>query len=183
MTRMARILTALAIGAWLSVEPVFQPPPDFSGQWTVEPAPAPATPTAAGAPAPPPRGDAGSGWGSPLTITQDAKQLIVEQVLFSRYDLQPPLRFVYALDGSEARHTVMIGHTTQVRLSRAAWEGQTLRITTMYPAIDPATGKAFTTEVTHRLSLESSTTLIIEATRGAALGGQPTKSRTVYRKS
>ena len=36
----------------------------------------------------------GSGWGSPLTITQDAKQLVVEQTLFSRCDMQPQLRFV-----------------------------------------------------------------------------------------
>jgi hypothetical protein len=41
----------------------------------------------------------------------------------------------------------------------------------------------FTTEVTQRLTLESPTTLVIEATRGAALGGQPTKTRTVYRKN
>jgi hypothetical protein len=125
----------------------------------------------------------GSGWGSPLTITQDARALVVEQTLFSRYDLQPPLRFVYALDGSETRNAVMTGHTTQVRLSRAAWDGPALRITTIYPAIDPASGKPFTTEVTHTLSLESSTTLVIEITRSGALGGQTTSTKTVYRKS
>ena len=76
------------------------------------------------------RGDMGSGWGSTLTITQDARQLVVEQALFSRYDLQPPLRFVYALDGSETRNTVMMGHATQVRTSRATWDGAALRITT-----------------------------------------------------
>jgi len=125
----------------------------------------------------------GSGWGSPLTITQDARQLVVEQTLFSRYDIQPPLRFVYALDGSETRNSVMTGHTTQLRVSRASWDGQALRIITTYPSIDPASGNAFTTEVIYRLTLESPTTLVIEAARGAALGGQPTKTRTVYRKN
>ena len=68
-------------------------------------------------------------------------------------------------------------------MSRAAWDGQTLRITTRYPGVDPDSGKPFTTEVTHRLSLESPTTLVVEVTRGAALGGQPTTTRTVYKKN
>src|SRR5262245_13117801 len=76
-----------------------QPATDFSGKWTLE-APAiattaavPGTPAAAAAP-----GDMGSGWGSALTIAQNAKQLTVEYVYFSRYDLQPPLTFTYPLD-------------------------------------------------------------------------------------
>jgi hypothetical protein len=170
-----------AAGAWISAGAAFQALPDFSGQWTVEPVAATTTPPAPGAA--PPRGDMGSGWGSPLTIAQDATQLVVEQALFSRYDLQPPLRFVYALDGSETRNAVMTGHTAQERVSRAGWDGRTLRITTTYPAVDPVSGRAFTTEVIHTLSLESPTTLVVEATRGGALGGQVTKTRTVYRKS
>ena len=173
------LLAALAISGWLSSGAVSQAP-DFSGAWTLEPAAAPTTPTAPGAPA---RGDMGSGWGSPLTITQDAKQLVVEQTLFGRGDMQPPLRFVYALDGTETRNTVMIGHASQTRVSRAAWDGQTLQITTSYPAVDPDSGKPFTTEVTHRVSLASPTSLVIEVTRGAALGGQPTTTRSVYKKN
>jgi hypothetical protein len=173
------LLAALAISGWLSAGTAAQAP-DFSGAWTAEPAAAPA---AGAAPAPPARGDMGSGWGSPLTITQDAKQLVVVQTLFGRGDMQPPLRFVYALDGTETRNTVMIGHASQMRVSRAAWDGQTLQVTTSYPAVDPSTGKPFTTEVTHRLSLASPTSLVIEVTRGAALGGPATTTRTVYRKN
>jgi len=172
---------SLVIAGWMSVILVFQAP-DFSGQWTADAAAPAAAPLATGTPAPPARGDMGSGWGSPLTITQDARQLVVEQPLFSRYDLQSPLRFVYALDGSETRNTVMTGHTTQVRRSRTAWAGQSLRITTIYPAVDPASGQAFITEVTHTLSLESPATLVIEVTRGGALGGLATTTRTIYRK-
>jgi hypothetical protein len=177
-----RVLTSLAVAVWISVGSAAQAPPDFSGHWTADVAAAPSAPPAGGAPAPPPKGDMGSGWGSPLTIAQDATQLIVEQALFSRYDLQPPVRTVYALDGSESRNTLMTGHATQIRVSRASWDGQSLRITTTYPSIDPS-GRTVTTEVTQRLTLESPTTLVIEATRGAALGGQPTRTRTVYRKS
>ena len=175
-------LVSIAIALWMSVGVAIQAPPDFSGQWMAEPAPAATTPPAPGTPAPPARGDMGSGWGSLLSITQDARQLVVEQALFSRYDLQPALRFVYAFDGSESRNAVMTGHSTQVRLSRAAWDGQALRITTMYPGVDPASGKAFMTEVTHTLSLESPTTLVVEVTRSGVLGGQTTTTRTVYRK-
>jgi len=145
-----------------------QAPADFSGQWTSAP----------GA-----KGDMGSGFGSPIAISQDAKQLVIEQTLFSRYDLQPPVRYAFALDGSESKNAVMIGHATQVRTSRAAWDGAALRLATTYPAIDPGSGKAFTTEVTYRLSLESPATLVIEATRAGVLGGQATTTRTVYQKA
>src|SRR5262245_23871723 len=110
-------------------------PPDFSGRWTIESAPLTPAPAPAGGATPAVRpdqakltpGDKGSGWDSPLPVAQDPKHLVVDQTLFSRYDLGPLLRFVYALDGSETRNEVMIGHATQVRSSRAAWDGQTLR--------------------------------------------------------
>ena len=160
--------------------------PDFSGQWMLEPS---KTPLSSNAPAGRPDqgrlalGDMGSGWSSAFTITQDGSQLIVEETVFSRYDAAQQPRSVYALDGSETRNAVMISHTTQVRISRAQWDGQALRITTTYPGIDPATGRAMTTEVVHRLSLESPSALIVEATRQAALGGAATTTRTVYRRA
>jgi len=69
-----------------------------------------------------------------------------------------------------------------VRVSRASWDGPSLRITTRYPGMDPESGKPLTTEVMHRLLLESPTTLVIEVTRGPVLGGRATTTRTVYRK-
>jgi hypothetical protein len=92
--------------------------PDFSGRWTLEPDPAPAPAPPGGPPPAPARGDMGSGWGSPLTITQDAAQLTVEYTVYTRYDLQPPLKFVYALDGSESKSTVVMGRGAEVRASR-----------------------------------------------------------------
>ena len=180
---MARTAWLAAMAAvWLSVLSVAsQTTPDFSGRWTLDPEPQP--PPAAGAPSRVVPGDMGTGWGPTITITQDLKQLVVEYVLFSRYDLQPPLRFVYALDGSEAQHSVMMGHASQVQRSRTVWDGASLVITTQHSSTDPASGKPVTTEVRHRVSLESPTALVVEVTRAGVLGGRPSTTRKMYRKS
>ena len=156
--------------------------PDFSGRWTTDPAPT-ATPAAA-----PPRGggpgrsgDMGSGWGSTITITQDGTKLTVEYAFFARGDMQPPLRFVYALDGSESRNSVMMGRGIQLQTSKTAWDGDKLVITTSHSLVDPASGKPATATVTQTLSLESPTSLVVETSR-SALGGPVTSARTVYRK-
>ena len=160
-----------------------QPAPDFSGTWTLDaPAPAstpavPGTPAAAAAP-----GDMGSGWGSAIAITQDAKQLSVEYSVFSRYDLQPPLTFTYPLDGSEGRNTVMMGRGEQTEASRARWDGQTLIIVTTFDVADRGAGNPFTAELTRRLWLESPSALVVEVTRAGVLGGAASTTRSVYRK-
>ena len=160
-----------------------QPPADFSGRWMLD-APVvaltPAVPgTPAGAAAP---GDMGSGWGSTVTIAQDAKQLRVEYAVFSRYDAQPPLTFIYPLDGSVGRNTVMMGRGEQVESSRAQWKGQTLVIVTTFQIADRGAGTPFTTELTRKLSLESPTTLVMEVTRAGVLGGPASTTRSIYRK-
>jgi hypothetical protein len=125
----------------------------------------------------------GSGWGTTITIAQDSTQLAIEYVQFSRYDLQPPIRLIYALDGSESKNTVMISHAPQVQRSRVRWDGAALVITTQHTLIDPASGKPVTAEVTQRVSLQSPATLVVDVTRAGVLGGQSTTTRTVYRKS
>jgi hypothetical protein len=160
-----------------------QPPPDFSGRWTLD-APAigstpavPGTPAAAAAP-----GDMGSGWGSTITITQDTNRLSVQYAVFSRYDLQPPLTFTYPLDGSEDRNAVMMGRGEQVESSWARWNGQALIITTTLHVADRVAETPFTAELTRRLWLESPTTLVVEVTRAGVLGGPASTTRSVYRK-
>lgn len=161
-----------------------QAPVDFTGQWTLEPPAIELTPavpgTPAGAAAP---GDMGSGWGSTITITQDANRLTVEYPFFSRYELQPPLTFTYALDGAETRNSVMMGRGEQVESSRTHWDGQALIIVTTYEVHDRAVGKPFTAELTRTLRLESPTTLIVEATRSGVLGGPSSTTRSIYRKN
>lgn len=185
-----RTLVAVAAVALLGAEIAgSQVATDFSGRWVLEPPAIAPAPGAAAAPAGRPdqgtlaRGDMGSGWGSPLTITQEGGRLIVEPAVFSRYDANPQPRFVFALDGSETRTTVMLGHATQTLTSRAEWVGQSLRVVTRYPGTDPDTGKPFATDVTRRLTLASPTSLVIEVTRAAALGGRETTTRSVYRKN
>jgi hypothetical protein len=171
------------LGALLAASAGAQARPDFSGRWTSEPPPpAPsarevATTRAGAAPRVP---DLGSGWGRTVTITQDARRLTVEWPIFTAYDLQPPLRFVYALDGAETVNAVMMGRGVQRQRSRAAWTGNALVLTTVHTLPDPATGRAIETEVRQTLTLESPTALVVETVRGGALGGPTTTTRTVY---
>ena len=150
--------------------------PSFAGRWAA----APDSTTSAAGPA---TGSPGSGWGTPLTIAQDSARLTVEYSFFSRYDLQPPLQFTYALDGTETKNAVMMGFGVQEQLSRAVWTGSTLVITTVHIVANPAgTGDSLRVEVTRRLSLESPTRLIAETTRAGVLGGPSSTTRTVYTK-
>src|SRR5688572_33215568 len=96
-------------------------------------------------------GDMGSGWGSSITITQDANRLTVEYAFFGRGDMQPPLRFVYALDGSETRNRMMMGRGIQELPARTTWENDQLVITTVHTFANPADGKPMTSEVRQAL--------------------------------
>jgi hypothetical protein len=124
----------------------------------------------------------GSGWGSTITIAQDAAKLTVEYAFFGRGDMQPPLKFVYALDGSETRNSVMMGRGIQQSASTAAWQGDKLVITTTHTFPDPDSGKPTGTEVKQVLSLESPTSLVVETTRAGVRNGPASTTRTVYRK-
>jgi hypothetical protein len=177
-------LAAIWLTAVLPGTPAPQSPADFSGRWTLEsptvaltPA-VPGTPAAASAP-----GDMGSGWGSTIAITQEGTRLSVEYSVFSRYDLQPPLKFTYALDGSEARNTMMMGRGEQIESSRAHWDAQTLTIRTSFHVDDRSAGKPFTAELTRKLWLASPTTLVVEVTRAGVLGGPASTTRSTYRKN
>jgi hypothetical protein len=180
MTRMSGALVA-AMAVWMSTASAApQRVPDFSGRWTTDAEPGRALPPPVGA-QPIARGDMGSGWGSTITITQQT-QLVVEYTFFGRGDMQPPLKFVYALDGSETKNTVMMGRGIEVQVSRTAWEGHALVITTTHTLTDPVSGKLLTVDVKRRLTLESPTSLVVEVTRDGVLGGKPSTTRTTYRK-
>ena len=149
--------------------------PDFSGRWVI---PAESGRGARGAS----RGSPGSGWGSEITIAQDAKNLTVEYVFFGPGDLQPPLKFVYALDGSETKNRVMMGRGIEERVSKTAWDGNKLVITTLFALPDPVTGRSITTDMKQVLSLETPTTLLVQTMRSAYGGGAATTTKTTYTK-
>jgi hypothetical protein len=189
MRRTARFATVLALGCLVVVLPA-QSRPDFSGRWTSAPEPAADAPQRGGA-----RGtgrggrgrgarvgDMGAGWGETITITQDTARLTVEYAFFSRGDLQPPLRFTYALDGTPTINTVMMGHGRQEQPSRARWEGDALILTSTYTFAHPATGEPVEGTVTRTLSLASPTAMIVEVTRSGVLGGPASTTRATYRK-
>ena len=157
--------------------------PDFSGEWvrsadstTARPAVA-TTGDAAFA-----RGDMGSGWGTPLSIKQDSTRITVQYAFFSTYDLQPPIRLAYALDGSESRNSLNVGHTTSEQRSRVSWEGSTLVITTREPGPAGPDGRPVSVEMRQALSLQSPTVLHIVTTRVGVLGGATTSTQVNYTK-
>jgi hypothetical protein len=160
-----------------------QAPADFSGTWTLVP-PARAAGVARGS-APPAlsaQGDMGSGWGPQLTIAQDDAALTVVYTYFVPRDMQPPLTFKYPLNGNAVTHTVNLGRGPQEQVSKASWRGASLAIVTTHKFVNPADGKAMTSEMTQVLSLETPDTLVIETTRPGVLGGGPSTTRTMYRK-
>lgn len=182
--RIVDVLAWVAMGVSLSVAIAAPPKPNFSGRWMIEQAPAPSGSNAGAGrtAATVVRGDMGSGWGPDVTITQDANRLTVEYAFFVRYDMQPPLKFVYALDGSETKNSVMMGRGVQKQPSRTAWDGDKLVITTIHDFAHPTTGKMMTAEVKQTLSLESPASLLIETTRSGILGGPSSTTRTIYKK-
>jgi hypothetical protein len=161
-----------------------QTPLDFSGKWTVVPSKG-ATGAAMGS-APPTlsaQGDMGSGWGSEITITQDASVLTVVYTYFHPREIQPPFTFKYLLNGAESRNTVNMGRGPQEQISTAAWQGSTLVITTTHSFVNPQDGRTMTSKTRQVLSLESPATLAIETTRSGVLGGTSSTTKTIYKKN
>jgi hypothetical protein len=154
-----------------------QQPPSLAGEWIL-------ADTAGRRPSVASQGDAsfrtgtmGSGWGSPITITQDPTRLTVEYPYFSAYDLQPPIRLVFGFDGQESRNSVMIGHAATLLRSRASWKADTLVIVTLFPRPE-RDGEA--AEVRQAIALESRERLVVETTRPGSAGSSATVVRTVY---
>ncbi|MEK7401874.1 MAG: hypothetical protein AABZ80_05870 [Gemmatimonadota bacterium] len=156
--------------------------PDLSGDWTraVDSASAGGRTVAVTGDASFRRGDMGSGWGASLVVRQRADSLILEYDFFSAYDLQPRVRLAYAMDGSESRNSVMIGHAASGQRARLTWQGNAVVITTSHPEPRSADGWASETEVRHTLTLESPNTLVVEVARAGVPGGAATTTRTVY---
>jgi hypothetical protein len=163
---------------------VAQAPTDFSGTWAIA-LPERAAGAAMGS-APPTlsaQGDMGSGWGSPMTLTQDATALTVVYSYFHPRDSHPPFTFTYLLDGTASTSTVNMGRGPQDQVSTVSWQGASLVITTTHQFVNPQDGRKMSSETKHVLSLESSTVLRIVTTRSGVLGGRPSTTTSIYRKT
>jgi hypothetical protein len=125
MRRVATILSTAAIV--LMATSVFAQAPNFAGKWTRD-----AEKTAAAAPAGAPAGGGGGGragggggmGGGDITITQDAKTLVV-----SRMVQEAEMKTTYNLDGTPSKNMTMgRGGQTEVT-STAKWDGAKLVVT------------------------------------------------------
>ena len=120
---------------------------------------------------------AGSGWGQELTIAQTASTVSIERAQFSAYDMQPPMRFEYALDGAESRNVFDIGRGLQEQTSSAAWNGTSLTIVTRH-----GRGTALAVEITQVFTVDAAGILSIETTRGGADPSSRSTTLTHYRR-
>lgn len=159
------------------------PNPNFSGSWsTTVVSSAPLT----GKFPPPPVPTLGSGWGDRISIVHTADRLEVERVVFLPREIQPLVRYRFALDGSETKNAVTMGRTGPAPTSTANWDGGRLVITTRYPFQNSKNGAWLTCEVTQTMWLQPARgtpwepSLVVETTRGEALDGPSSTNRTVY---
>ena len=172
-------ICALIVAASISAQT-----PDFSGRWQLAPDTNAATNSARSVPT------MGTGWGNEISIAQDATTLTIEFTPYVRYDMQPATRLVYRLDGKPSVNTLNVGRGPQEQTSTAAWDGSKLTITTIRRFTAAGNEKPLTVQTTQTLSLESppapsgveGSTLVVETSHGAALGGQPSTNRSVYKK-
>ncbi len=161
------------------------PDPNFSGTWSTKEIKS----------SPPRRGvkttlipTLGSGWGNKISIVQGSATLEVERVLFVPREIQPPMRYRYALNGKPAEHSLHIGRSGKLPVSSSEWKENRLVITTMYTFKDPHSRNALQGKVTQTLWLQPATgtpwepALVVETTRHGVLNGKMSTNRTVYNK-
>ncbi len=124
MRRVATILGTAAVV--MLATSVFAQAPNFAGKWTRD-AEKTAAAMPAGAPAGGGGGGRGGGGGGDMTITQDAKTLVI-----SRMVQEMEMKTIYNLDGSPSKNRGMSsgGVAGAEMTSTAKWDGGKLMITT-----------------------------------------------------
>ena len=135
--------------------------PDFSGRWTLVPDPA-----AAG-------GGTGGGLGQSVVIRQDAASLTIV-----RTTPAGEITSILKLDGSESKNIANIQGSAIEQLSKARWDGATLRIETTM-AVD---GNSI--QISSAFSLDASGNLVVVSTRPDFQGGStPITTKNTYKKA
>jgi hypothetical protein len=161
-------ILALAVGVYAQARP------DFSGKWVMDPASAPAAPAGGGGGGGGRGGGrgggGGAGFGQEFEAKQDAKVLTI-----TRTQGDQTVVANYNLDGSESKNTVAGRGGQQEQVSKAAWEGAKLVITTTLNF----GGNAI--EQKRTLSIEGGN-LVIEQSQPGRDGGAPTVTKLVYKK-
>jgi hypothetical protein len=158
------------LAAALVAAPVGAQPPDLGGRWTLD-----VESPKDGAARPRIPSTAGSGWGREITITPEAGRITIERHQFAANDMQPPMRYVYALGGPQSRNVVDMGLGPQEQVARAVLEKGTLVIVSRY-----AEGTTLAAEVRQVFSIDHSGQLVVETTRRA--GGATSTATARYRR-
>ena len=164
-----RVLAIAVVTVALAASAFAQARPDFSGKWVMDPASAPAPPAGGGGGRGGGRGG-GAGFGQEFEAKQDAATLTI-----TRTQGDQTVTAAYKLDGSESKNMVAGRGGQQEQVSKAAWEGSKLAITTTVNAGGTAI------EQKRLLSLEGGN-LVIEQTAPGRDGGAPTTTKLVYKK-
>lgn len=165
MRRNALVVGALSLVFAASIAQA-QDKPNLSGSWTVI-----ADPNAAGGGGGGGgRGGGGGGLGMAATLTQDANTLTV-----TRTTQNGEVKLVYNLDGSESKNMVQGrgGQTEQV--SKAAWDGTKLVITTNLMMGENAITR------TQTMSRDASGQLVVTV-QGPGRGGEVMTTTQTYKK-
>ena len=161
MRRNALIVGALSLVFAATIAQA-QDKPNFSGSWTLVVDPN-AAPTGG-------RGG-GGGLGQAAAITQDAKTLTI-----TRTTQNGEVKTVYNLDGSESKNMMSMRGGQVEQVSKTAWDGSKLMITTNYTMGE----NAVTT--TQSFALDASGQLMVSTTRPGRGGGEPTTTVQTYKK-
>jgi hypothetical protein len=165
-----RVLAIAVVTVALAASAFAQAKPDFSGKWVMDPASAPAPPAGGGGGGRGGGRGGGAGFGQEFEAKQDAANLTITRVQGDQTVVA-----VYKLDGSESKNMVAGRGGQQEQVSKAAWEGSKLSITTTLNF----GGNAI--EQKRLLSLEGGN-LVIEQTAPGRDGGAPTTTKLVYKK-
>jgi arylsulfatase len=159
------------------------PDPDFSGAWsTAVVSSSPPT----GRPSRPLVPSLGTGWGDEISIIHNADTLTVERIFFLPREVQQPLRYRFALDGSETENAINMGRTLPPPVSTTAWDRDRLVISTRHSFPHPEQDRWLSSDVVRTLWLQPATRtpweplLIVETHRSGVLGGPPSVNRTAY---
>ena len=163
MRRNALVVGALSLVFAASIAQA-QDKPNFSGSWTVI-----ADPNAAGGGGGGGRGG-GGGLGMAATLTQDAKTLTV-----TRTTQNGEVKLVYNLDGSESKNMVQGRGGQMEQVSKAAWDGAKLVITTNMMMGENAVTR------TQTMSLDASGQLMVTVS-GPGRGGEVMTTTQTYKK-
>ena len=159
------------------------PDPDFSGSWSTAIVD---SRSPLGRLFRPPVPDLGSGWGNKISILQKNNQVIIERVEFLPREIQPLIRYRFALDGNTSTNNITMGRSMPAILSSTSWAENRLVIRSEYPCQNPATGQWSSAIVIQTLWLQPAAgtpwepQLVIETTREGVFGGESVTNRTIY---